>query len=215
MLLACWSAKGGAGTTVVAAALALVHARRSGDGVLAADLAGDLPAVLGLPDPTGAGIAGWLRAGDDVPPDALARLEVPAGPGLHLLPRGDGHLARSRGDVLATLLAADGRTVVADCGTHPDGAALAVAAGASRSILVTRPCFLALRRSLRLPLRPSEVVLITEPGRSLTRLDVEDCVGAPVVAEVAVDPAIARAVDAGLLAARLPRPLAKELDRAA
>ena len=59
------------------------------------------------------------------------------------------------------------------------------------------------------------MVLLTEPGRSLTRVDVEDCVGAPVVAEVSVDPAVARAVDAGLLASRLPRGLAKELRRAA
>jgi hypothetical protein len=44
---------------------------------------------------------------------------------------------------------------------------------------------------------------------------VEDCVGAPVVAEVSVDPQVARAVDAGLLATRLPRGLARELDRAA
>jgi hypothetical protein len=117
--------------------------------------------------------------------------------------------------VLAALLAADPRPVVADCGADPDGPALAVAAGATRSVLVTRACFLALRRALVAPLRPSEVVLITEPGRSLSRLDVEDCLGAPVVAEVAVDPAVARAVDAGLLATRLPRALARELLRAA
>jgi hypothetical protein len=59
------------------------------------------------------------------------------------------------------------------------------------------------------------VVLLAEPGRALTRADVEDCVGAPVVAEVAVDPQVARAVDAGLLATRLPRALARELSRAA
>jgi hypothetical protein len=59
------------------------------------------------------------------------------------------------------------------------------------------------------------VVLLTEPGRSLSRHDVEDCIGAPVVAEVAVDPAVARAVDAGLLASRLPRGLERELGRAA
>ena len=66
-----------------------------------------------------------------------------------------------------------------------------------------------------MPLRPSEVVLLSEPGRALTRADVEDCVGAPVVAEVAVDPQVARAVDAGLLATRLPRALAREVGRAA
>ena len=150
-----------------------------------------------------------------MPPDALHRLEVQATDGLALLPRGAGPLAVERADVLARLLAADGRAIVADCGTDPSGVALTIAAGASRSLFVTRPCFLALRRALALPLRPSEVVLLSEPGRALGRVDVERAVGAPVVAEVAVDPQVARAVDAGLLTTRLPRGFARDLSRAA
>jgi hypothetical protein len=215
VLISCWSSKGGVGTTVVAASLAVLLARRSPAGALLVDLGGDAPAALGLPDPTGPGVAGWLAAGTDVPPDALHRLEEPAADGLALLPRGSGRLAPDRGDVLAALLGADDRAVVVDCGAGPRGSALAVAAGATRSILVTRACFLALRRAVAAPLRPSEVVLLTEPGRSLSRADVEGCLGAPVVAEVAVDPAVARAVDAGLLAARLPRGLARDLGHAA
>ncbi len=215
MLIACWSSKGGSGTTVVAASIALLLSQRTPAGALLADLAGDCPAALGLPDPPGPGLAGWLGAGADVPADALSRLETLAAPGLALLPRGAGELRADRAEVLTALLAADARSVVADCGSDPSGAALTVAAGATRSVLVTRPCFLALRRALAAPLRPSEVVLLTEPGRSLSRLDVEDCLGAPVVAEVAVDPAVARAVDAGLLATRLPRGLVRELSRAA
>ena len=61
------------------------------------------------------------------------------------------------------------------------------------------------------PLRPTGVVLVDEPSRSLTRADVEAALGVPVVAVVQVDPAVARAVDAGLLASRLPRTLAREL----
>ena len=215
MLVACWSSKGGAGTTVVAATLSLLSSRAHPAGALLADLAGDAPAALGLVDPDGLGLAQWLAAGPDVPPDALARLEVEAAPRLGLLPRGDGPLDGARADVLAHLLAADGRAVVADCGTDPSGPALAVAASASRSILVTRACFLSLRRATALPLRPSEVVLLTEPGRALGRGDVERAVGAPVVAEVAVDPQVARAVDAGLLTSRLPKGLAREVGRAA
>jgi MinD-like ATPase involved in chromosome partitioning or flagellar assembly len=215
MLVACWSSKGGAGTTVVAATLAVLFARRSPQGALIVDLAGDVPAALGLTDPTGPGVADWLVAGADVPTDALSRLEQPAGDGLAILPRGQGTLHDERADVLNALLGAEDRPVVADCGTAPAGAALTLAAGATRSILVTRPCFLALHRAMAMPLRPSEVVLLSEPGRALTRADVEECVGAPVVAEVAVDPQVARAVDAGLLATRLPRTLARELGRAA
>lgn len=215
MLVACWSSKGGSGTTVVAAALALLLARQSEPGALIVDLAGDVPAALGVPEPANPGMAGWLGAGPEVPPDALGRLETAVGPGLSLLSRGPGALNAERADVLATLLAADARPVVVDCGACPQDAALTVAAGATRSILVTRACFLSLRRTAAVPLRPSEVILLTEPGRSLSRRDVEQCVGAPVVAEVAVDPLVARAVDAGLLASRLPRPLARELAGAA
>ena len=215
MLVACWSSKGGSGTTVVAASLSVLLARRGGSGAVLADLAGDAPAALGLAEPDGPGLAGWLAAGAEVPADALGRLEVPVGDGLRLLPRGSGVLDERRSDVLAALLTADPRPVVADCGSDPSGVARTLAAGATRSILVTRACFLSLRRALVAPVRPSEVVLLTEPGRSLTRLDVEDCIGAPVIAEVAVDPVIARAVDAGLLATRLPRGLVRELGRAA
>jgi hypothetical protein len=216
VLVACWSSKGGAGTTVVASGLAILLARRHPAGALLADLAGDAPAALGLPEADGPGIADWLHAGPGVPADALARLERSAGGGLSVLPRGEGPLAATeRAEVLAALLAADERPVVADCGTGPDGAARTLAAGATRSLLVTRACFLALRRAATIALQPSAVVLLTEPGRALSRADVERCVGSPVVAEVAIDPQVARAIDAGLLASRLPRSLAKELARAA
>ncbi len=215
MVVACWSSKGGAGTTVVAGVLAVLYARRAPHGALIADLAGDVPPALGLPDQEGPGIADWLAAGADVPTDALSRLERPAGDGLAVLPRGRGDLPPARGEVLAALLGTDARPVIADCGTDPSGVPLTVAASATRSIFVTRPCFLSLRRAMAMPLRPSEVVLLSEPGRALTRADVEDCVGAPVIAEVAVDPQVARAVDAGLLATRLPRALAREVGRAA
>jgi hypothetical protein len=90
-----------------------------------------------------------------------------------------------------------------------------VAAGATRSVLVTRACFLSLRRALAAPVQPSQVILLREPGRALNAADIEDVVGAPVIAEVPLDPAVARAVDAGLLASRLPRTLERGLDRAA
>jgi MinD-like ATPase involved in chromosome partitioning or flagellar assembly len=213
MLIACWSSKGGAGTTVVASALALVLGQASDTGARLADLAGDAPAVLGMPELDGPGLADWLAAGVDVPLDALSRLELPIAPGVALLPRGAGALADDRAEVLAALLSADPRTTVADCGSDPSGAARAIASGAARSLLVTRACFVALRRAMAAPIRPTHVVLVSEPGRSLTRHDVEECLGCAVVAEVDVDPAVARAVDAGLLAARLPRGLARELRR--
>jgi MinD-like ATPase involved in chromosome partitioning or flagellar assembly len=215
MLIACWSAKGGAGTTVVTTTLALLAARTSAAGALLVDLGGDVPAVLGAPDPTGPGIAEWLAAGDDVPADALARLERAAAPGLTLLARGTGPLDPARAEVLGAVLASEPRPVFADCGIALDGASLAVALAADRSILVIRPCYLALRRAIAAPLRPSQVVLVREHGRALTAIDVEAALDAPVVTTVDVDPAIARAVDAGLLLARMPRLLERGLRDAA
>lgn len=216
MLIACWSAKGGSGTTVVSVALAGMLARRSPAGALLADFGGDVPAVVGMAEPTGPGLGEWLGSGAEVPADALTRLEVPGPAGLRILPAGADALAVSdRAEVLAAVLAADPRPVVVDCGCGPVGAAQAVAAAASISLLVLRPCYLSLRRALDAALRPSGVVLVSEPGRSLGRTDVESVLGVPVRALVGIDPAVARAVDAGLLASRLPRGLQRALRHAA
>src|SRR2546421_8035594 len=50
--------------------------------------------------------------------------------------------------ILAAALAAVGHPVIVDCGRAERGAALAVAAAADASLLVVRPCYLALRRAL-------------------------------------------------------------------
>src|SRR3954447_24240198 len=228
MLISCWSSKGGAGTTVVAAALAITLAHAPGGRAVLADLAGDALAVLGLHDePSRPGLAAWLGAGDEVPADGLARLEVPVRPGLTVLPRGRGPLDPLRAEVLAGLLAADHRPGVVDAGVVPvregdgrgagaDGeTALVLAAAATHSLLVLRPCYLALRRARSCPLRPSGVVLVREDGRALDEHDVEDALVVPVPPTVRVPPKIARAVDAGMLAAHLPRSLAHDLRSAA
>ena len=218
MLVACWSAKGGAGTTVVAASLALLLARDAAAGVVLADLAGDAPAVLGLAEPASPGLAGWLAAGPRVPADALARIEVDAAPGLALLPRGDGDLRADRADragVLAALLDRSPRPAVVDCGrladpgrdAGTDAAVTTVIEHAQHSLLVTRPCYIALRRASQSPLRPTGVVIVNEPGRVLSRADVHGVIGVPVVAQVELDPKVARLVDAGLLSGRLPHSL--------
>jgi hypothetical protein len=119
--------------------------------------------------------------------------------------------AGGRGDVLAAVLAADPRPVVVDCGTGPTGPGLAVAAAASASLLVLRPCYLGLRRALEAPLRPSGAVLVEEPGRALRVGDVEEVLDVPVLTVVPLEPAVARAVDAGLLAGNVPRRLERAL----
>ena len=211
MFVACWSVKGGSGTTVISAALA-VSVAAAGHDALLADLAGDLPATLGIPEPDGPGLADWLGAAPDVPGEALARLEVDAGPNLTLLATG-GRLpdAPHRAEELAVMFAGDSRVVVADCGSAPSATTVAVAAGASLSLLVVRPCYLALRRALKAPVEASAVVLVGEPQRALQQADVEDVLGLEVRAAVPWRPAVATAVDAGLLGRRLPSPLERAL----
>jgi hypothetical protein len=198
-----WAAKGGSGTTVVAAALALA----SPTDTLLVDLAGDLPAALGVGRHVGQGVGDWLQS--DAPVTALDDLAVTLDRTTRLLPRGapvDPEAGR-----WPELLDALGqhRAVVVDAGSGPPPASLR--AGATRTLLVTRACYLALRKATAHPCRPDGVVLVAEPGRSLGRGDIERCLGAPVVATVSVDVAVARAVDAGLLQARPPRLLARQL----
>ena len=224
-MICCWAPKGGSGTSVVAAALAVTLAREP-MGALLVDLAGDQPAVLGCAQPAGPGIADWLVGGAEAPPDALGRMEVDVADGLRLLPweqlagrratpgRGATLPEPAMVSLLVQLLASDNRAVVVDAGCITGDAAgvtRSFAAAAHTSIMVTRPCYLALRRAGACGVRPSGVVVVSEPWRSLSAGDVAAVVGAPVVAELPVHAAIARAVDAGVLVSRLPR----QLDRLA
>lgn len=205
----CWSAKGGSGTTVVSAALALVLSHRHP--ALLVDLAGDSPAALGLAEPSGPGVADWL-ASSTADAAALHRLAVTATDALQLLPRGTTAVGHDRLADLVEALAGHVEVVI-DAGTGVPPPALVAAA--THNLLVTRPCYLALRRAVAMGVQPSGIVLVGEPGRALTARDVERSLGAPVVAELQYDPAVARAVDAGLLAARLPRSLVHSLRSAA
>jgi hypothetical protein len=204
----CWAAKGGSGTTVVTASLALFCPNAS----LLVDLAGELPAMLGVERPASQGVADWLRS--DAPPAALDDLAVEVDRTTRLIPRGSAPVDANsvRWSELVEWLARR-PSVFVDAGTGVPP--LGLLAGDVRSLLVTRSCYLALQRLSSLGYHPDGVVLVNEPGRSLRPFDVERAAGAPVVARVSHDPAVQRAVDSGLLRARLPRLLARELRGAA
>ena len=94
----------------------------------------------------------------------------------------------------------------ADMPTDPDtleihdmGTLATVPADHTR-LMVVRPCYLALRRAVQRNDSPSAIVLMAEPDRALGATDVRHALGAPVVATVPVQPAIARRIDAGLFA---------------
>lgn len=211
MLIVYWAAKGGAGTSVLVAAHALVAADAAP--VMVVDLAGDLPDVLGVAHPE-AGVAEWLAAGESVPADALDRIAQPVAPNVSLLARGEGPLTSPRLVVLASLLRRHPLTVIVDAGSSPCGARDVMTHVADRSILVTRPCYLAIRHQIRLGLAPTEVAVVREKYRSLCDDDVAKAVGAPVRTTVDVDPKVASAVDAGMLATRLPRALRRAVEAA-
>jgi hypothetical protein len=216
MVTLCWAVKGGSGTTVVAAALALTSQRPS----LLVDLDGEIPAVLGLPEPDRPGVADWLES--DACADHLAELLINIGPRVWLLPWTSATAEPSRSlaaahdarwatfaDWLHDWSHQWGCDVTIDVGTRVPPEPLA--RRATRSLLVMRPCYLSLRRAVRGAVRPTGVILVDEPGRGLGPRDVEHAVGAPVEAVVSVDPSVARAVDAGLLATRLPRVMSRAL----
>ncbi len=220
MLFALWSPKGGSGTSVVCAALGSSLSRRRP--VLLLDLAGDLPAIAGLAPDRGhrelsrrpfPSLATWLAAGPTAPTEALDALVHPLVHGLGLLALGsavDGTpvagLPAESGAALAAALAEGGPAVVADAGRieHPVQRALVEVADAS--VVVVRGCYLALRRAVDddLTARALGVVVVEEPGRSLSPADVADVLGCPVLATIPLDPSVARAVDAGLLIHRAP-----------
>lgn len=222
MVTLCWAAKGGSGTTVVAAALALSSQRPS----LLVDLDGEIPAVLGVPEPDRPGVCEWLSS--DVSTDHLAELLVDIGPRAWLLPwRAAAHEITRHGeprpadqarwatfgDWLHDWSDQWGCDVTVDVGTRNPPEPLT--ARAERSLLVTRPCYLSVRRAVRAPVRPTGVILVDEPGHGLREREIEHALGVPVDATVSFDPTVARAVDAGLLASRIPRVMTRALRRAA
>lgn len=211
MLLCLWSPKGGSGASVFAAVCALVLAREGGARL--ADLGGDQPAILGLGSDAGTGLREWLRVGVEAPSDALDRLSLDAGRGLTLLPAGNapiGAAAPEAGAALGVALRGDRATVV-DAGVPDSPAIEALVEVADASVVVLRGCYLALRRAVRAPAtaRALGAVLVEEPGRALGAREVSDVLGVPVLATVGVRSSIARVVDAGVLAARMPDALVR------
>lgn len=215
MLLVLWSPKGGSGTSVVAASVALEASARSTTCLV--DLGGDQHSILGLPPappwpgPPIDGLAGWLAYGPSSPTEWLDDLMLPVVPGLSILPRGTGALDDATPEAGAALGVAlrDGVPAVVDAAS-PAPAVRAIVDVADQALLVVRPCYLALRRAVADPrlAQSAGAVLVDEPGRVLDADDVAAVLDVPVIGRFPVRPEIARAVDAGVLRDRLPAALA-------
>lgn len=195
------STKGGAGATVTAAALALARAHRHGRALLI-DMCGDSRPALGMADTDSPGLNDWLGEARSAGADGLLALGEEATTQLLVIHPGARFVqgAPRWADLTAALAGFD-FPVVIDAGTHfvPDD----VRSAARDTWLVTRPCYLSLRRAVRAP-RPSGVVLVRDEGRALTERDVANVLGVPVVASLPVDASVSRAVDAGVLTTRWP-----------
>lgn len=213
MLLALWSPKGGSGTSVLAAAVALAAARESEPGVRLADLTGDQPAVLGLGADPVLGLGDWLAVGPEAPGEAIDRLAVEVVAGCTLLPYGTARpdAGAESGAALAVVLRDGPWPVVADCGTALTPAVRACAELADATVAVLRPCYLALRRAVHSPLlaHTRGVVVVEEQGRALGVKEVTEVLDLPILAKVAPRIEIARSVDAGVMTTRLPTALSR------
>jgi hypothetical protein len=155
-------ARGGQGTSTVAATVALQAAQHSPTSLLCLDPL-STAALLGAPP-------------------VLPGEQHEIAPGL----------------TLAGLDGPRGVVTVIDAGSL---ATAPPAAPGSRTVLVIRgPSYLALHTAIGHPdLHADGAVIIAEPGRALSDLDVREILSVPVLATVPVRADIARTVDAGLL----------------
>jgi MinD-like ATPase involved in chromosome partitioning or flagellar assembly len=195
--------KGGQGVTTITAALGILNAQ-AGHRTLLIDTGGDLPAILGKPESLSLGLAEYLIS----PNITLDDITINIGENLDIVTRGTGPIAFTTytyGLVIGGL--GDYDTVIIDAGTCADEWNL----HADRNVFVTRPCYLAVRRAIHLPQRPTEVVYMAEPGRALSAHDIEVVLGVPIAATVPVDIDTARIIDAGILGSRMPQHMSRSL----
>lgn len=202
------SPKGGNCTTVTASAHALLSAQR-GTTTLLIDLCGDVPSVVGMIEPDTAGINDWLTESNTSDAESMVRLGTPYTDGLVVLHRGNRFVdGAPRWSALADAIKEIPHTVYIDAGTGfiPDEFLDAL----DTVTMVTRPCYLSLKKATRMR-KPTNVCVIREDGRALTVGDVGNVVGAPIAAVIPYEPAISRAVDAGLLASRAEQLLGRHI----
>ena len=173
------SPKPGSGVSTTAALLAL--AVRHDTPTHLVDLCGDQPALFGLVPRPGATV------------NPAKRLTI------HDLTDTSLDEQATTIDRLAQL----GEHVFIDAGTPDQPIHDGLPAGTVRRWIL-RPCYIALRRVATYTVRPDEVILLAEPGRSLTAHDIAAITSAPVTATIDINPHIARATDAGLLCTRPP-----------
>jgi hypothetical protein len=193
----CASPKGGQGCTTIAAVLGVIAAHDQPTVLF--DTRGDAATILGMRDVQPARTVGDAIA-EAVEPCRRLRVAAVTGESVDT-------------DALTVIeeLVLSGHRVIVDTGTDHDVLHRFDPLNPQR-LLVTRSCYIALRRAVGVPFVPDQVVLIAERQRALTEHDVSVALALPVLS-VPYEPSVARAIDAGLLASRLPRCLTSPLAR--
>ncbi len=211
MVLAVWTPKGGSGCTVTSCALAIAAARDYPFPALLVDTEGDVPAALGVLDSPGLGVGDWIAAGQLQTASTLLSHAIATTAGLSVLPAGTKSRFDSsdHGTALARVLATHGGAVVVDLGASDSKWQREVMDAADSVVMVIRACYLGLRRARRSPNLDltAGVVVIEETGRRIGSTEIEDVLGLPIWGSIPWRAAIASAVDAGVLAQRLPEEL--------
>lgn len=203
-ITAVYATKGGQGVTTTAATLAILTAR-AGRRTLLVDTTGDLAAILNITsDRTEPGLAEYLEPASHI---TLNTITTNITDSLDIIHRGNGPITYSTHTYgLLTNGLGQYDHVIIDTTDQDYAWTLPV----NHRVLVTRPCYLALRRAPFAP-PPTAIVVINEPGRALNPNDIEAVIGIPVTATVPYTPTISRTIDAGLLNSRLPRELTRAL----
>ena len=206
MITAMWALKGGQGVSTTTA-LTAVGASVDRPALLV-DLCGDQSSLFRMGHGQ-EGIAEWSTGRHDA--RELRHQAVHVTDTLRLLPRGRGPIDPTRAEELLEwlIIAHPDEPVIADAGTlEPESGGeardhrlrLIAAQVAGVSILVTKPCYLALRRCGPNTVSPTGVVMVADMRRALGPVDIEQATGAPVLVTVPYDSGIAMAADGGAMA---------------
>jgi len=198
MITVVYSYKGGVGTSVVAASLAL-HSAEAKISTLMVDTLGDQPGILAVNSPL-QGYGDWVNNNCSTGPPLhiLAKKVIPY---LDLLGRGTRYkFNRATATIALAALSHEFYyyNVIIDAGTQDP---VWWGKQGDFDVMVVRSCYLNLRRIGSIPPN-TKVVMVSEFGRALTRQDVEVSIGQNVSVVIPHTPAISRIVDAGLLPVR-------------
>lgn len=207
-----WSLKGGQGTSVTAAIIALRHQFHH-DSVLIIDFGGDIAPILGQRVESQVGLIDWFLSQSG--PEALDQLVTPLLPQLSLLYSGTGVPAREatpfedRWATLEAWLNHDGRVTIVDLGTLPGQPGQLGSLWVQlttwllqqyHTTLVTRPEYLSLRRYFEHDTIVDSLAILQTSTELLSAEDVADLCDRPVHFHIAIDETISHAVESGTLA---------------